>query len=323
MDWDKTPTWECLGLALIRGSKQCGIDILPMFWLRLGSSLLICSASFASQVTWEGSLSIMVKLLMEGNGWWWSIQCFRIVDVLDLECSLTLSLRAWDVSPTFLPKFAVSSPKVPLTEYIAVTKHICNEHGENTEGKDCTEVYQKTKEILQCYKDKKDHTHNISKEEKEAIKTLREDSSYMVLTADKGVALAVMDKSQYIDKCMALLDDTKVYKPCKDTTKNLHRDVQVALQKFNREYGTNRLSWWSKMYYNKLVLTGNSSPAPRFYGIPKIHKANCPICPIVSACGMATYQLAKFLTKILQNYTGITPTFVKDSVSVSISGLSI
>ena len=53
-------------------------------------------------------------------------------------------------------------------------------------------------------------THNINKEEKEAIKTLREDSSCMVLTADKGVALVVMDKSQYIDKCMALLDDTSL-----------------------------------------------------------------------------------------------------------------
>ena len=67
------------------------------------------------------------------------------------------------------------------------------------------------------------------------------------------------------------------------------------------------------MYYNKLLSTGNSSPAPRFYGLPKIHKANCPMHPIVSVCGTATYQLAKFLTKILQWYTGITPTFVKDS----------
>ena len=41
------------------------------------------------------------------------------------------------------------------------------------------------------------------------------------------------------------------------------------------------------------------------------------MCPIVSACGMATYQLAKFLTKILQRYTGITPSFVKDSKSFS------
>ena len=44
-----------------------------------------------------------------------------------------------------------------------------------------------------------------------------------------------------------------------------------------------------------------------FVVYPKIHKANCPMCPIVSACGTATYQLAKFLTKILQRYTGITP----------------
>ena len=32
---------------------------------------------------------------------------------------------------------------------------------------------------------------------------------------------------------------------------------------------------------------------------------------------MATYQLAKFLTRILQRYTGITPSFVKDSKSFS------
>ena len=48
-----------------------------------------------------------------------------------------------------------------------------------------------------------------------------------------------------------------------------------------------------------------------FIGLPKIHKTNCPMRPIVSACGTATYQLAKFLTKILQRYTGITPSFVK------------
>ena len=46
------------------------------------------------------------------------------------------------------PKFAVSSSKVPLTEYIAVTKRICNELGENTVGKDCTEIYQKNQRSL-------------------------------------------------------------------------------------------------------------------------------------------------------------------------------
>ena len=133
------------------------------------------------------------------------------------------------ISSTKGPKFAVSSSKVPLTEYIAVTKRICDEHGENTVGKDSTEIYHKTKEILQQYKDINRPTHNTTNTEQEAIKTLREDTSHMVLTADKEVALVVMDKSQYIDKCMALLDDTKVYKPCKDTTKKLHRHPGSSL----------------------------------------------------------------------------------------------
>ena len=189
--------------------------------------------------------------------------------------------------------------------------------GENTTGKDCTEIYQKTKEVLQHFKEKKGPTRNITRQEKEAIKTLREDSSRVVLTADKGVALVVMDKNQYVEKCMDLLNDTKTYQPCKDTTKKLHRDVQESLRKLNREHGTSRLHDWSKLHYNRLLPTGNSSPAPRFYGLPKIHKTNCPMRPIVSACGTATYQLAKFLTKILQRYTGITPSFVKDSKSFS------
>ena len=178
---------------------------------------------------------------------------------------------------------------MPLTKYIAVTKRICDELGENTTSNDCTEIYQKTKEILQHYKKKKSHTCNITKEERETIKTLREDASHMILTADKGVALVVMDKSQYFNKCMALLDDTKVYKPCKDTTKKLHRDIQETLQQLNKEYGSSRLHWWSKHHYNKLLPIGNSSPVPRFYGLPKIHKANCPMQPIVSACGTPTY----------------------------------
>ena len=37
------------------------------------------------------------------------------------------------------------------------------------------------------------------------------------------------------------------------------------------------------------------------------------MCPIVSACGTARYNTAKFITKIFQNYSGKTSSFVKDS----------
>ena len=38
-----------------------------------------------------------------------------------------------------------------------------------------------------------------------------------------------------------------------------------------------------------------------------------PMCPIVSACGTAAYNTAKFITKILQNYCGKASFFIKDS----------
>ena len=38
-----------------------------------------------------------------------------------------------------------------------------------------------------------------------------------------------------------------------------------------------------------------------------------PVCPMVSACGTATYNTAKFITKILHHYCGKTSSFVKES----------
>ena len=70
---------------------------------------------------------------------------------------------------------------------------------------------------------------------------------------------------------------------------------------------------WVQLQYNQLLPTGRSSPSARFYGLPKIHEANCPMCPIVSACGTSTYNLAKYLIRILKVYIGHTSSFVKDS----------
>ena len=172
-------------------------------------------------------------------------------------------------------------------------------------------ITKKTKDLLQDYKGKHASYPNISKMEREAIKTLKEDDTGVVLTADKGVAMVAMDKSSYFDKCMALLQDTNVYQPCRDLTGQIHRQVQATLCKLKGKH--RKEHQWVKLQYNQLFPTGNSSPPARFYGLPKIHKANCPMHPIVSACGTSTYNLAKYLAKILQVYTGHSSSFVKDS----------
>ena len=45
---------------------------------------------------------------------------------------------------------------------------------------------------------------------------------------------------------------------------------------------------------------------PKLYGLPKLHKPNIPMRPIVSGvlgCGSPTYQLSKYLTTVLELLT--------------------
>ena len=51
---ERWSTQVCLGFTLIRGSKQWGMNILPIFLLRSGSNLWICIASLASRANLRG-----------------------------------------------------------------------------------------------------------------------------------------------------------------------------------------------------------------------------------------------------------------------------
>ena len=67
----------------------------------------------------------------------------------------------------------------------------------------------------------------------------------------------------------------------------------------------------NKTGYDRLRAT--YSATPQLYGLPKIHKPEVPLRPIVSSIGSPTYNLAKFLTHIVSPLSGKTPSFVKDS----------
>ena len=56
--------------------------------------------------------------------------------------------------------------------------------------------------------------------------------------------------------------------------------------------------------YRRMYPTGTSSP--KLYWLPKIHKKNNPLRPIVSSRGSVTYGIAKELAKILKPLTGNT-----------------
>ena len=55
----------------------------------------------------------------------------------------------------------------------------------------------------------------------------------------------------------------------------------------------------NKLYY---YLKPTDSPAPKFYGPPKIHKPGVPICLTVSCNDSLLYSLNKYIANILKTY---------------------
>ena len=63
--------------------------------------------------------------------------------------------------------------------------------------------------------------------------------------------------------------------------------------------------------YFKLKPT--DSQAPRFYGLPQMHKPAVPIQPIVSYTNSPLYQLSRYIAVILRPYTKLNQQHCKNS----------
>ena len=187
-----------------------------------------------------------------------------------------------------------------IKEYISTTTVVALWAGE-LNGVDCSGLYHDVNRIINTFTKIPIYT-NITKAEHLTLQNLRKDKDHIIVTADKGVVLVVMDKTQYITRCEALLQDSL------SASLQRHISIHKELIKILQDYKNN--NFISETEYTQLRPHGSNSPAARFYGLPKIHKNNMPMHPIVSACGTATYNTAKFITKILQNYCVKTSSFV-------------
>ena len=137
---------------------------------------------------------------------------------------------------------------------------------------------------------------NLTKDELHALRRLRNDKDIVILPADKGRVTVVMDKKDYTDKMDSLVNDKQTYEPLKrDPTPALQRRLNGKLLDLKK---TETID--IQLYYRLRCRVPQSA---KLYGLPKLHKPNIPMRPIVSFCGSPTYQLSKHLTNILKPLT--------------------
>ncbi|XP_052739858.1 uncharacterized protein LOC112042946 isoform X2 [Bicyclus anynana] len=142
---------------------------------------------------------------------------------------------------------------------------------------------------------------NMSRSDRAALMEIRNNEDILILPADKGNATVIVDTDAYENKINHLLSDTTTYKKLNHnpTTRNTNKIIKL-LQSIN-----------DKNLLTKLRPCNPTSP--KIYGLPKIHKPDWPLRPIVSQIDSPTYMASKHLATLLKPFTGNTSSFVKDS----------
>ena len=111
--------------------------------------------------------------------------------------------------------------------------------------------------------------------------------------------MVIMDRQDYINKSNHLLNQPTYRAITWYPTNTIKNKLINTLKRVKYQTGLDSVTYKS-MYPTGCV-------PPKFYGLPKIHKLDTPLRPIVSSCGSVTHGVAKELTKILKPLVGKSP----------------
>ena len=158
---------------------------------------------------------------------------------------------------------------------------------------------------------------NIPKDEYQVLKEMKKDNTRMVLTADKGVSMVVVDREDYIQKSEELLHQQN-YKILQSDPTNKYKNKLISLLKSIKADGG-----MDDNTYRRLYPTG--AVPPKYYGLPKVHKPGMPLRPIISSIGSVTHATAKELSRILKPLVGKSSHHVKNNMDFiqSIEGIQL
>ena len=114
-----------------------------------------------------------------------------------------------------------------------------------------------------------------------------------------------MGRNDYSAKMLVILGDRDIYQlMAKDTTTSLKNRMNSVLLRLRQ----GRRS--GKTYYH---LRSSADGVPHLYGLPKSHKPDVPLCPIVSFVSSSTCALSKFLASLLSPIVGLSDSHVSNS----------
>ncbi|CAF1691132.1 unnamed protein product, partial [Adineta ricciae] len=128
----------------------------------------------------------------------------------------------------------------------------------------------------------------------EILKTLAKDKSIIIIKADKGRSVVVLDREDYLNKMEILISDHTTFKPIENDPTITEENRLIRKLRQLKERG-----FISESEYN-FCYPCESQPT-RLYGLPKVHKDGVPLRPILSASGTFNFGIAQLLARKLSH----------------------
>ena len=137
---------------------------------------------------------------------------------------------------------------------------------------------------------------NIRRDFFKILRSLKELDDIVITRPDKGAGTVILDKKDYLSKMKEILNDNSKFRflgpvQTHDHTEKIENKLRRLLSKLLKN------DFITKTEY-ELIRPGGSL-RPRLYGLPKTHKPNIPLRPILSMVGSAQHKLAQWLTQLL------------------------
>ena len=166
----------------------------------------------------------------------------------------------------------------------------------NLRNKDAAiEVYMSSlEEKLMKIEIPKDKYNNLTSKERQALYDLKNDKNIVIKGADKGSAVVVWDREDYIKEAEKQLGDSDVYEEVPDDPEPLISTIHRTIEKIRKRGDLKK----ETIKYFEV----KDPKFARFYLLPKIHKRlnNVPGRPVISNCGYYTESISAFLDFHLQ-----------------------
>ena len=153
----------------------------------------------------------------------------------------------------------------------------------------------------------KDKFKNLTNSERKTLYDLKNDKSIMIKSADKGSAVVVWDREDYIKEAEKQLGDEEVYEEVSNDAAPLLKTINGVIAKIRKRGDLKRDT------LDYFIM--KDTKFARFYLLPKIHKRlhNVPGRPVISNSGYYTENISSFLDHHLQPLPQAVKSYIKNT----------